>query len=199
MNEFFTALALIGLFLSIFILLEFAKRKLNWSPEVTRRLAHIGSGVCGLLDYLLVSETTFLILMLLGIPFILISYRRNIFSSVHNVNRKTFGEIFLAVGVVAAYLVSLAQPEVFIPSLMIITFADSLAGLVSDLYKKPRKMLRGSIVFFSVTITILLIFDYPVPGALAVALALTLIERFSPLGSDNLTVPTAAAVLLLLF
>lgn len=199
MNEFFIALALIALFLSAFISLEFAKRKLNWSPELTRRLAHIGSGLCGLLDYLLVSETTFLILMLLGIPFILISYRRNIFSSVHNVKRKTYGEIFLAVGVVVAYLVSLAKPEVFIPSLMIITFADSLAGLVSDFYKQPRKMLRGSVMFFAVTLTILLIFGYPLGGAVAVALVLTAIEKFSPLGSDNLTVPTASAALLLLF
>lgn len=199
MNELFTALALIALFLSVFISLEFAKRKLNWSPELTRRLAHIGSGLCGLLDFLLVSETTFLILMLLGIPFILISYRRKIFSSVHNVKRKTYGEIFLAVGVVVAYLVSLAKPEVFIPSLMIITFADSLAGLVSDFYKQPRKMLRGSVMFFAVTLTILLIFGYPIGGAIAVALLLTVIEKFSPLGSDNLTVPTAAAALLLLF
>lgn len=199
MNEFFIALALIALFLSVFISLEFAKRNLNWSPELTRRLAHIGSGLCGLLDYLLVSETTFLILMLLGIPFILISYRRNIFSSVHNVKRKTYGEIFLAVGVVVAYLVSLAKPEVFIPSLMIITFADSLAGLVSDFYKQPRKMLRGSVMFFAVTLTILLIFGYPLGGAVAVALVLTAIEKFSPLGSDNLTVPTVSAALLLLF
>lgn len=199
MNELLVALGLMALFLTMFITLEFAKRKLNWSAELTRRLAHIGSGACALLDYLLVSSNTFLVLMLLGIPFILISYRKNIFSSVHNVKRKTFGEIFLAVGIVAAYLISLIKPEVFIPSLLIITLADSFAGLVSDFYRQPRKMLRGSLMFFVVTVSILAIFGYQLPVVITVALALTLIEKYSPLGSDNLTVPTAAAALLLLF
>ncbi|MFM6980061.1 MAG: hypothetical protein ACKOWE_01485 [Micrococcales bacterium] len=199
MSEWLIAAGLIGLFLGSFMLLEVCKRKFKLSSEITRRIAHVVSGLCGLLDYLLVSKPTFVILMVLGIPFILISYRRNIFTAVHNVVRKTYGELFLAVGIVLAFLASLLEPSSFIPALLIITFSDSLAGLVSDLYKQPRKMIRGSIVFFAVTVVILLSFSVSWAISFLIALALTLVERYSPLGSDNLTVPVAAAALLVLF
>lgn len=199
MNEWLIAAGLIGLFLGSFTLLEFLKRKYQLSSEFTRRAAHVISGICGLLDYLLVSKELFIFLMALCIPFILISYRKNIFTSVHNVARKTYGEIFLAVGVLLAFLISLPEPDAFLPALLIITFSDSLAGLVSDFFKQTRKMIRGSLVFFAVTLVILISFSIAWSIAIPIALALTLVESYSPLGADNLTVPVAAAALLVLF
>lgn len=198
MTEALIASSLALLFVAIFTMIELAKRKLGWSAEITRRLAHITSGLCALLNYFLVSHLTFIVLVLLSLALILLSWRFKIFTSIHNVKRKTYGEIFLALGILASFAISLGKPEIFIPSLLVIAFADSFAGLTSDFFKQPRKMIRGSLVFLITTFSILCFSQLPIAQVIAVSLVLTLVERYSPLGSDNLTVPTAAAALLLL-
>jgi len=80
---------------------------------------------------------------------------------------------------------------------LVLTFADTAAGFVSNFYKEQRKMIRGSLVFFLIAFAILLATGSSLPEALVFALILTAVERFSPYGTDNLTVPAAAALLLL--
>jgi dolichol kinase len=78
------------------------------------------------------------------------------------------------------------------------TFADSFAGLTSDLLKKERKVFQGSIVFFVVAFLLLVENTHLPTGHIwLAALVVTLVERFSPLGTDNATVPVATALLLL--
>jgi dolichol kinase len=78
------------------------------------------------------------------------------------------------------------------------TFADSFAGLTSDLLKKERKVFQGSIVFFVVAFLLLVENTALSLGHIwLAALVVTLVERFSPLGTDNATVPVATALLLL--
>lgn len=184
-------------FLIFVTLVEIAKRKLGWSSELTRRLVHIGAGMSALLDYLFVPGWLFLILSLGGGLIFAVSFRVNLITSVHSVTRRTYGELWLTAGVVGAYLISLAKPDIFIPSLLTVTFADSAAGLVSDLFKQPRKMWRGSIVFFAISFCIFLSSQGLLLAATK-ALIVTAVERYSPLGSDNVTVTISAAALLLL-
>lgn len=197
-----TAIGLSAIFLTFVALVELAKRVWEISSEITRRVVHIGAGLSALLDFWFLPGWLFLVLSIAGGVIFTVSYRLKLITSVHNVARKTYGELWLTAGVVGAYLVSLLNPHgihAYVPALLIVTLADSAAGLVSDLFRKPRKMWRGSLVFLIVTLGILLASGLVVWWlALVYALVLTTVERYSPLGSDNVTVPVLAAALLLL-
>ena len=192
-------LAMSALFLGFIGTVEFLKRKFSLSSELTRRVVHIGAGLCTILDFYFVPGWPFVVLISTSIGIIGYSYLKNFFTSVHNVTRHTYGEIFLPFGSLSAYFITIGEPAAFLPALLIMTFADSLAGLTSDFFKQPRKMWRGSVVFFVVALVILLTTSsLNLPKALISALVLTVVERYSPKGSDNLTVPAFAALLVVL-
>jgi len=198
MGTFLVALGLSVGYLAVVLAIEFLKRKRKVSAEITRRLIHIFSGICTVLDYFLLPSAWFIALITLSLVVMVISQRFGWFSSIHDVKRRTYGEIFLPLGTLVTYGISQARPEIFIPSIFIMTFADSFAGLTSDLLKKDRKVVQGSIVFFVIAFLLLIENTHlPLGHVLMVALVVTLVERFSPLGTDNLTVPVATALLLL--
>jgi dolichol kinase len=192
-------LAMSALFLGFIGAVELIKRKFSISSEITRRVVHIGAGLCTIIDFYYVPGWPFVILITTSIGIIGFSYLKNFFTSVHNVTRHTYGEIFLPFGSLSAYFISLNEPTAFLPALLIMTFADSLAGLTSDFLKQPRKIWRGSLVFFVVALVILLITTrFELIFAIGIALAVTAVERYSPKGSDNLTVPAVTALLVVL-
>lgn len=197
METFFKAFALAGMYIGFLAVIETLRRKNKISAEITRRLAHIFSGLCTVINFWLLPSEYFIALVLISLIGATISQRFGILTAIHGVSRRTYGEIFLPLGVLASYAVSAGKSDLFIPSILVMTFADSLAGLVSTYYKEPRKMLRGSLVFFLVSLSILIGTGSGLGQGLLVATLLTLIERYSPIGSDNLTVPAAASALLL--
>ncbi|MBU6144254.1 MAG: hypothetical protein KGQ56_02155 [Acidobacteria bacterium] len=197
MENLWVALALAGMYIGFLAVLELSRRKFGTSAEITRRIAHIVTGLCTLLNFYVLPAPWFLSLAAVALIGGLISQRFGILTSIHSVTRRTYGEIFLPIGAIASYAVCSGKPEVYVPSILIMTFADSFAGLVSNYYKQPRKMFRGSVVFFSVTLVILLATNTTNIGwALLISAGLTLVERISPLGSDNFTVPVASALVL---
>lgn len=192
------ALALSTGYLLVMVTLEAVKRKFGYSPEITRRAVHIWSGLYTILDFILLPSFWFLALIGISLVGIALSQWFGWLTSVHKVKRRTFGEVFLPIGSLATWAISQGDPKVFIPSLLIMTFADSLAGITSNLLKEPRKIWRGSIVFFAVAAIILgLGTQLDLLRVVIAAAVLTAVERFSPLGSDNATVPVGAALLLL--
>jgi dolichol kinase len=198
METFLLALGLSVGFLVVVLAIEILKRKRKVSSEITRRLIHIFSGLYTVLDYFLLPAAWFIALITLSLIVMAISQRYGWFSSIHDVKRRTYGEIFLPIGTLLTYAISQGRPEIFIPSIFIMTFADSFAGLTSDLLKKERKVFQGSIVFFVVAFLLLVENTHLPTGHIwLAALVVTLVERFSPLGTDNATVPVATALLLL--
>jgi len=198
METFLVALGLSVGYLAVVLAIEFLKRKRKISSEITRRLIHIFSGLCTVLDYFLLPSAWFIALITISLVVMVISQRFGWFSSIHDVKRRTYGEIFLPLGTLVTYAISQGKPEIFIPSIFIMTFADSFAGLTSDMLKKERKVFQGSIVFFVIAFLLLIENTHlPLGHILLAALTVTLVERFSPLGTDNLTVPVATALLLL--
>jgi dolichol kinase len=190
-----TGLALI--YVTILLGIEITKRKFNLSGEMSRRIVHIFTGLTSVIYFQLLPAPHFVTLSVISLIVVLLSQRFGWFTSIHSVKRKTYGEIFLPLGTLGTWAITQAEPKTFIPSMLIMTLADSSAGLVSDFLKQSRKMFRGSIMFFIVALAILLLSpEVSVLAAIAFALALTLVERYSPLGSDNFTVPVAGAVLL---
>lgn len=207
MNGFLETLALASALSTVFIagvvVIEVLRRKFGYSPEITRRVVHVFSGLCTILDYLLLPSIWFLVLISTSLVGIALSQKLGWLTSVHNVRRRTFGEVFLPVGSLSTYLISSipsgsSNPKVFLPSLFIMTFADAAAGITSDLLKLARKSWRGSAVFFALSVAILLAFSINFAAALVIAAILTIVERVSKLGSDNFTIPASAAALLLL-
>lgn len=204
LNTLVLAIVLSTVFISGVVGLEFATRRFGYSPEITRRLVHIFSGLCTLLDYLLLPSIWFITLISISLVGIAASQRFGWLTSVHRVRRHTYGEVFLPIGSLATYWVSAQNLEgsnwkYFVPAILIMTFADSASGVTSDLLKLQRKSWRGSLVFTLVSWSILLCFGIDAMKALAFAIALTAVERLSKLGSDNLTVPLTSSLLLRFF
>lgn len=198
MEVFLLALGLSAGYLAVVLAIEILKRKKRVSPEITRRLIHIFSGVYTVLDYYLLPSAWFIALITISLIVMVASQRLGWFSSIHEVKRRTYGEIFLPLGTLITYANSQGRPEIFVPSVFVMTFADSFAGLTSDLLKKERKVFQGSIVFFVITFLLLVGNTHlPLGHILLATIVVTLVERFSPLGSDNATVPVATALLLL--
>ena len=160
---------------------------------------HIVSGVSTLVDFVLLPSVWFLALISISLVGIAASQYFGWLTSVHKVRRRTFGEVFLPIGTLTTWTISQGDPKIFIPSLLIMTFADSAAGLVSDFMKAQRKVWQGSVVFLAVAVVLFATTGrVDLVQAILFGLAVTLVERFSPIGSDNTTVPVASALLLLL-
>jgi dolichol kinase len=165
------------------------------------------SGSVVILEYIYLPPMWVVLLIIGGGILFYIFSRLNLLTSVNDVERQTYGQYVLSLGYLCTYIVSVSNPRVFIPAILIITFADSLAGLVGTLLKSKIRTWAGSITFFLVALGILIGYGdgltYPWQGmyffAPAIALGLTVLERKTPLGFDNLTVPVAAALFLLTF
>lgn len=183
----------------IVIGLEFVRRKLAIPSELTRKLNHIALGIVAILGY--IEGPTWLYAIIIGILTIVIfiSYSKNILTSVHDVSRQTFGELFFPVGILAPLLLVADKPSIYIASILVVTLADSLAGIYGYVAKKKSKSLIGTLIFFCVTYLILILTaNIELYQVLLVAVTVSLVERFSKYGSDNLTIPLAVTCMLLI-
>lgn len=198
MYEYLHALAYCLLLLAGFILVELIVRKGAIPPNISRRLAHVASGLFAIFMWLKFSPAVFLVCSGLLIAVITTSYLRRSLRSIHNVERKTHGEIYLPVGIFVTYLIAHQHPDIFVPAILIMTLADVASGVISDWRNKGRASWWGSVGFFVVTLSILVAAGLGPVAILSIAFILTAVERISPCGSDNLTLPIAASLLLLL-
>lgn len=198
MEIFVLASILSAAYITFLVILEVLRRKFGYSPELTRRLVHIVSGISTLVDFLLLPSPWFLALISISLVGIAASQYFGWLTSVHKVKRRTFGEVFLPVGTLSTWAITQGDAKLFVPSLLIMTFADAAAGIVSDILHAKRKVWQGSAVFFAVAFAILFVYVANPFSAIIVALGVTAVERLSPYGSDNASVPIASAALLLL-
>lgn len=197
-ENFLLALIVCCAFILYLLAIEIIVRKTSLTPDVSRRLAHISSGLFSLYMWYTFSLPIFLICCMAFLVFISFSYYKRLLHSVHGVKRKTFGEIWFPIGVLLALYISSGRAEVFIPSILILAFADAACGIMADLRQKQRPSKLGSLVFFAVTALILVLYGQPVTIAITIAYIVMVVERVSPYGIDNATIPIATAILLLL-
>ena len=81
--------------------------------------------------------------------------------------------------------------------ILLLGIPDVIAG-VYDRLKGKIKSIKASLVYFSFAL-ILAVCYLPIIPAVLITLLLTLIERYTPKGFDNLSVPVVAAIILALF
>jgi uncharacterized protein (TIGR00297 family) len=205
--------------LGVFILAaEFLRSRFSGSPEITRKLVHIATGmlICFTPRFFVSGVPP----MLLAASFMVINYaaiRAGILKGIHGTNRASFGTVYYPFSFFVLVLLSWDSAPYFLSiSMLILALADAAAAIVGENLKAPsvyhltsdKKSIQGSAAMFVTTWVIayggILFFVPPeIPIALpvvliafAVAAFVTAWEAISSAGLDNLTIPLAAGFVL---
>lgn len=189
------SLALTGFFGYALVLigLEVFARKLKISPEYVRRLSHVSAAIFAAIIGSLLSAPIFLAIVALFIPIMWFSRSKHIFNHIHGVSRPTIGEELLPLGIIAAYLIAGGRAEIFVPAVLVVGLADPLTGII---IQELKSHILGFLVFLIVATIIISFFSVPLLAVLLIAAVTAAVERISPYGSDNLTIPVVVALAL---
>jgi phytol kinase len=181
---------------------EVLKRKFALPTAFTRRAAHIGTATVAGIAPLYVGKIEIIIVSLLFAVAFYIGRQYRVFSAVHSVERRTFGEIYLPLGVVTTAFLFLPQyVTAFQYGIFIMGVSDAVAGFVGEKFGKHhyfilknKKSIEGSFAFLIASVGLTYVF-VPMLGyqLLLVPLLLTLVEAVLIFGLDNVVVPLAAA------
>lgn len=183
---------------AVFLVLELLVRRRALGSELTRRFAHVAACLFALLVYATLGPWG---VAVLGFGFalaMLASRALKLLTSIHNTRRRSLGEVYLPLGLGLAALLAAEDAALFTAATLVLGLSDVAAGLVGDLLDAHAKTWRGSAAFFIVTVIVLLACGYPPLVSGCVAVLVTFVERASPYGSDNITIPLATALLLML-
>lgn len=143
-----------------------------------------------------------------------ISYKKNLISVMEreDSNRDSFGTVYYALSL---FLISIftfgiiKKPEIGLCSILIMGYGDGLATIIGKSVKslsykigKSQKTLAGSCTIFFISFLIVTIFLCSIKSnlfllkSIVIAVIITILEAISIKGSDNITVPISACLLL---
>lgn len=185
-------------FLAWFSLVEAVTRRLRVDREVSRKLVHLTSGLAAAAMPLVLGFRAIAALGVLFAAGMALSRRFAILRSIHEVERATWGEVCLPLGVAAAAIL-VPDPARYACAVATIAVSDVAACLAGRRLGGPRlpgsrKTCAGSAAFFVTALAIGLVLLPAWPGAVLAAAALTtVVEATASRGLDNLAVPLAAA------
>lgn len=174
--------------------------------EAARKLLHIiiGSYVACWLYFLTFRQIELLsAAMLIGV---IISHKYHIFHAITDVKRKTWGDIFYAVGLAATAVIA-KQPWVFALAVLHMSLADGLAGLVGSQYGNGNgykifgaaKSWAGTMTFWAVSLMLFVAFGWQHPSEImwpiiiGMPVVMAGVENLGVYGVDNLLVPVLVA------
>lgn len=188
-------------FAAWFLAVEAVTRRLSVSRELSRKFVHVTSGLAAALMPLALTFREIAALAVIFAVAMAASRRLRILRSIHEVERATWGEVCLPLGVAAA-AVLVPDPARYACVVATVAVSDVAACLVGQRFGgRPlpgsRKTYAGSVVFLVTTLVIALPLLRSLPGtALALAALTTAVEAASSRGLDNVSVPVTAATLL---
>jgi phytol kinase len=210
-----TTLALVGVSAAVLLAImggvKWLGMRFGWEPELQRKAVHVATGLYATSLPLLFSER-WPVLLLIGIAgSVLLLLRLPRFaktglgSTLHGVERKSYGELLLAVAIAFTFCLSIGNPVLYVLPMAVLTLADAAAALIGTRYGRKffavevgTKSAEGVAMFFMVTwivamIILLLLTDI---GRLNVVLLSLIVAGFGALveadswhGLDNLFVP----------
>ncbi len=205
------------LLVSLLRLLSFLREKTALGPELSRKLAHILMGLVTLSFPWLFNAVWPVVLMAI-LAIILLSairfwppLKNHLGQAILCSERFTLGEIFFPLGVLVAFLLSDSDKLLYVVSILTLTIADPIAAFVGLRFARsrrrpiPKKSIEGSVAFLlaaSLTAFIALksVAGMNISESLLISLnfgiILALIEAVSLWGSDNISVPVGAIILL---
>ena len=195
-------------------------RRLGQRPvDFTRKFIHIGVGMW-VVGTAFLFETWYLALIPPATFVIInaISYLRGTFGAMEMEERGNLGTIYFPIAFGAVIYYFWPQPVLMVAAMMLLTWGDAMAAVFGERYGHYRwsiggktRSLEGSIamLFFSWLTTSIALFAMPylvgkplinwmmalIYGGV-VAIVCTLVEALSPWGTDNLTIPAAAVLIL---
>jgi phytol kinase len=211
--QFAYPLGMVFAYLTMLVILaEGLSRIIPDDPELTRKVVHIGSGNVILLAWWLnISTGVIVSAAVIAAAIALTSYFIPILPSIESVGRKSLGTLFYAISIgILATCFWQNSPQYTVIGILVMAWGDGMAAIVGqrlgkhtyqvfEITKSWEGSLAMAIASFVVSVAILL----SVEGnswqvwliSLAVAIISTVLEAFSKLGIDNLTVPLGSALL----
>ncbi|HLP91365.1 MAG TPA: SEC59/DGK1/VTE5 family protein [Nostocaceae cyanobacterium] len=197
----------------LIILIAWVVSRRQNNTEIIRKIVHIGTGNVILLAWWLnIPAFVGISASIVAAIITLLSYLFPILPGINSVGRQSLGTFFysVSIGILVAWFWYLNQPQYAAIGILIMAWGDGLAALIGQRFGKHKykifssqKSWEGS---FTVTVVSYLICSLILLGtqgnnwqswvtSLAVAILATVLEAFSLLGIDNLTVPLGSAAL----
>lgn len=208
-------LSVMALFALLFII-EFLGRKKVVGPELKRKSFHVISGSFIAFWPWLMSWRVIELLALGMLIGVVANYQLGAFNFRKGLGRKTYGDAFLAVAIVAAAY--FAGSKIFFAlAILNVSLADGLAALIGKRYGKnwryqvfgQAKTVIGTMTFWLVSLIVAAVallfakhqisFNDYVWMIILLPPIMAALENFSFLGIDNLTVPLTAIAILSVF
>jgi dolichol kinase len=166
---------------------------------------------------------------LVAAPFIALTFLASPYSPLQSLSRKLkgladiteeghqLGLVFYAISYTALALLFASKPYVIAAGILPMAYGDAAASMIGERYGKRKyklvteKSLEGSVAMFLVSLAssviglafFSLLCPFPIRDRLFASVAAvtvaTLVEGFSPMGFDNLTVPAFSVLTFLLY
>jgi len=187
---------------------ELLARRYRLDPSLTRRIVHVGTSLVAVAAPFFVSREELLIACLAFVVLMLFSKHRTLLTSVHNVSRHTFGEIYLPLGVfLTAYAFLPHHLTAYLFGILVLGLGDALAGFVGERRGRhsfnvfgAARSIEGSAALLCVTLAL---FVWLLPERLLwaapVSILIVLAEAVTVRGTDNLVLPLLAGGVVWLF
>jgi len=208
-SEEIISISIIGIYLGILLLIaEILSRHYKSDAELTRKIVHLGSGNVILLAwYFNIPKHIIISASIVASVVAIISYILPILPSVNSVGRNSFGTLFYAmsIGILSALFWQNGEKEFTLIGILIMTYGDGLAGLIGQKFGKNKYEIWGNkksregtftmmVVSFFVTLSVLGFSLENLIIAFFVGILATILETFSAIGIDNLTVPIICGI-----
>lgn len=213
-NSLYHTIGLGVAFLGLFGLTELSYHLFKLKAEITRKIAHLATGLLSLWFPVLIDDVWY-VFMLCFIFFILLiaSRRLKYLSSVNAIDRDSMGSTAYPIAVFGCYLVYYYMEKSYIffnLPILILAISDPLAALIGKQWPLGKysigcgeKTLMGSMAFFISASVLSFILLFPLVEielvltiSLLIGLISTIVEGFSWRGMDNLTIPLSVIILL---
>jgi dolichol kinase len=116
-------------YLLFFAIVEIVCKNRHIPKELSRKFTHIVAGTFAAFLPLFMTFHQIALLSFLFIPSMLFSKRKNIFSSIHEVDRQTYGEVYFAISI---FLTALFFPhrELYMYGVLVMALSDACANIV---------------------------------------------------------------------
>ncbi len=218
---FFAVLILLGIVL-VLTFTELSYRRLELPSEVTRKFAHFTACISTLvLPYVFTSHWYVLGLAVFFFFILFLSSKGTQLQSIHKIDRKSVGGFLLPPAVYVTFLISsyMGNKFMYVLPMLIVGISDPMAGILGMNIKQNNKYITifghtlqktryGSLVFLISSFLIAFTGLYLYMGvflwktlwlALLISVVTTLTEMLSKRGWDNLLIPVATNIILILF
>ncbi len=212
------AFASVGVLLGLMAAVKRLAAARDISPEVQRKLVHMGTGLYALtLPWLFTDDWP--VFMLVGLTLIVMAVLRmpvfakgGIGETLHGVERQSYGDLLLALAVGTVFLLADGRAILYVLPIATLTLADAAAALTGSRYGRKfftvedgQKSIEGSTAFFMITLVIsmvclLLLTDVSRPNVILLSVMVaafgTLVEADSWRGFDNFFLPAGLMIFL---